>query len=312
MSNGIVQTHELTKTYRTVAALANCSLHVERGEVFGLLGPNGAGKTTLIRLLLGYLKPTRGSAEVDGIDCHRHSVDVRRRVAYLPAEASLFPHMRGRDVLEFFAQVRPGGDMRRSLRFAERLELDLSRKVSFMSTGMRQKLALAATMAADTAVYILDEPTANLDPTVRAAVLSMVAAAKADGRTVLFSSHVLSEVEEVCDRVVILRAGQLVHTQPLAELRQQHRIVAWLNGSLPTLPPQLNGQLNVRHSGDGKVVIETPGELAPLLGWLSTLPLKEIRIEPIGLRAVYDRFHAEADPDESVAYLDKPDLAALK
>lgn len=311
MSKAMVETHALTKTYRTVHALAGCSLAVAPGEVFGLLGPNGAGKTTLIRLLLGYLRPTSGSAQVDGIDCHRHSVRVRERVAYLPAEAALFPHMRGRDVLQFFAEIRPRGDLQRSLRFADRLELDLTRKVSYMSTGMRQKLALAATMAADTPVSILDEPTANLDPTVRAVVLSMVAAAKADGRTVLFSSHVLSEVEEVCDRVVILRAGQLVHTQPMAELRLQHRIVAWLSEPLPALPPQFQGQLNVNQRNNGEVVIETPGELAPLLGWLSTLPLREIRIEPIGLRAVYDRFHAEVDPLEPLATrLARPAAAA--
>jgi len=309
MPKALVETHELTKTYRSVHALAGCSLQVAAGEVFGLLGPNGAGKTTLIRLLLGYLRPTSGRAEVEGLDCLRQSVLVRQRVSYLPAEASLFPHMRGQDVLEFFAQIRPRGDVRRSRQFADRLELDLTRKVSFMSTGMRQKLALAATMAADTPVYILDEPTANLDPTVRAVVLSMVAAAKADGRTVLFSSHVLSEVEEVCDRVVILRAGQLVHTQPMAELRLQHRIVAWLSGPLPSVPPQFNGQLSVKQRSGGEVVIETPGELAPLLGWLSTLPLREIRIEPIGLRAVYDRFHADAEMVGSVASrLDKPGL----
>jgi ABC-2 type transport system ATP-binding protein len=296
----IVETRGLTKTYRTVHALDECSLEVERGEVFGLLGPNGAGKTTLIRLLLGYLRPTRGTAAVDGLDCHRNSVQVRQRVSYLPAEASLFPHMRGREALKFFAEIRPGGSLERSLRFAERLELDLSRKVSFMSTGMRQKLALAATMAAEAQVYILDEPTANLDPTVRAVVLSMVAAAKREGKTVLFSSHVLSEVEEVCDRVVILRAGRLVHTQAMDQLRLQHRIVAWLNGSLPPIPEAMDRQLTVRQRSAGEVVIETPGELAPLLGWLSTLPLKEVRIEPIGLRAVYDRFHAEPELAESV------------
>jgi ABC-2 type transport system ATP-binding protein len=297
MSDAIVETHNLTKTYRSVHALAECSLSVMRGEVFGLLGPNGAGKTTLIRLILGYLRPTDGWAKVEGLDCHRQSVQVRRQVSYLPAEASLFPNMRGKEVLRFFAEIRPGGNLQRSLRFAERLELDLTRKVSFMSTGMRQKLALAATMAADAPVYILDEPTANLDPTVRSVVLSMVAAARADGRTVLFSSHVLSEVEEVCDRVVILRAGRLVHTQPMVELRLQHRIVAWLAGPLPAIPHQFDGQITVSERPGGEVVIETPGELAPLLGWLSTLPLKEVRIEPVGLRAVYDRFHAESHPE---------------
>jgi len=260
----IVETKELTKIYGALAALRECSLGVAPGEVFGLLGPNGAGKTTLLRLLLGFLRPTRGSATIAGLDCERQSVAVRRHVAYLPAEAALFPHMRGREALRFFAEIREGGDVRRSQRLAERLELDLSRKVSFMSTGMKQKLALAATLAAETPIYILDEPTANLDPTVRATVLSLVAEARAAGKTVLFSSHVLSEVEEVCDRVVILRSGQLVHTQLMSQLRQQHRITATLSGPLPPIPEALSGQLALISAANGQAVFETPGELAPL------------------------------------------------
>jgi ABC-2 type transport system ATP-binding protein len=292
----IVETDNLTKSYGRLAALAECSLAVEAGEVYGLLGPNGAGKTTLLRLLLGYLRPTAGSARINGLDCQRQSVRVRRQVAYLPAEASVFPHMRGRDALRFFAEIRPGGDLARSLKLAERLELDLSRRVSFMSTGMKQKLALAATLAADVPLYILDEPTANLDPTVRATVLAMVQEARAGGRTVLFSSHVLSEVEEICDRVVILRAGRLVHTQAMSQLRLQHRIVAALSGPLPAIPDHLRGQLTIVSRQGQEAIFETPGELAPLLGWLATLPLADVRIEPIGLRAIYDRFHTEQTP----------------
>jgi ABC-2 type transport system ATP-binding protein len=288
-----VETEKLTKAYGRLFALRECSLAVHSGEVFGLLGPNGAGKTTLIRLLLGYLQPTAGRATVAGLDCVRQSVAVRRQVAYLPAEASLFPHMRGRDALQFFAEIRPGGELSRSLQLAERLELDLSRKVSFMSTGMKQKLALAATMAANTPIYILDEPTANLDPTVRSTVLALVAEARAQGKTVMFSSHVLSEVEEVCDRVVILRAGQVVHTQLMSHLRKQHRIVATLDGPTPAVPGELSDQLAVVSRSGNEIVFQTPGQLAPLLKWLATLPLADVRIEPVGLRTIYDRFHME-------------------
>src|SRR5437762_1515314 len=187
----LIETDLLTKRYGSLRALCDCSLEVGAGEVFGLLGPNGAGKTTLLRLLLGYLRPTAGRATVAGFDCERQSVAVRRQAAYLPAEASLFAHMRGRDALRFFAEMRRGSDVARYVTLAERLELDLSRRVSYMSTGMKQKLALAVTLAADTAIYILDEPTANLDPTVRSVVLSLVAEARASGKTVMFSSHVL-------------------------------------------------------------------------------------------------------------------------
>ncbi len=289
----IVETSSLTKRYAAVTALVDCSLTVERGEVFGLLGPNGSGKTTLLRLLLGYLRPTAGWAKVAGLDCVRQSLAVRRQVAYLPAEAAMFPHMRGRDALRFFAEIRTGGSLSRSLAIAERLELDLSRRVSFMSTGMKQKLALAATLAADTPLYILDEPTANLDPTVRSAVLSLVSEARTAGKTVMFSSHVLSEVEQVCDRVVILRAGQPVHTQKMSQLREQHRIVAKLTGPLPQIPPLLSGQLAIVSSSSDEAILETPGELAPLLHWLATLPLADMRIEPLGLRTIYHRFHSE-------------------
>jgi beta-exotoxin I transport system ATP-binding protein len=289
----IIETSSLTKQYGPVTALRDCSLFVEQGEVFGLLGPNGAGKTTLLRLLLGYLRPTAGRAEVAGLDCQRQSLEVRRQVAYLPAEPSIFSHMRGRDALRFFVEIRPGGDLRRSLALAERLELDLSRRVGFMSTGMKHKLALVATLGAEVPIYILDEPTASLDPTVRATVLSLVGEAKAAGKTLMFSSHVLPEVEEICDRVVILRNGQLVHTQPMAPLRRQHRIVARLTRPMPAIPVSLTGQLAVVSQADGEVVLETPGELAPLLAWLATLPLADMRIEPLGLRNIYQRFHAD-------------------
>ena len=162
-----------------------------------------------------------------------------------------------------------------------------------MSTGMRQKLALVAALATDASLVILDEPTSNLDPTVRGTVLELVEEARGQGRTVLFSSHVLSEVEQVCDRVAILRAGELVHTQVMSDLRRRHRIHAIVRGAFPETPPEFDHQLQIRSRGDGRVTIETPGELSPLLGWLSTLPLDEVRIEPVGLRGVYDEFHAD-------------------
>lgn len=288
----IIETQGLTKRYGKLTALDNCTIAVQPGEVFGLLGPNGAGKTTLLRLLLGYLYPTSGRAWVAGLDCQRQSVAVRRQVAYLPAEASLFPQMTGREILRFFAQVRPEGDFEAAQQLARRLELDLTRRVGYLSTGMKQKLALAATLSANVPLYILDEPTANLDPNVRATVLHLIAEARAAGKTVLFSSHVLSEVEEICDRVVILRSGQVVHTQALAPLRQGHRIIACLTGPLPPIPPLLAEHVTLAAHEDSQAILETPGELAPLLSWLATLPLADLRIEPLGLQSIYRRFHA--------------------
>ncbi len=292
-SPSIIETHSLGKRYRDVTALADCTLEVERGEVFGLLGPNGSGKTTLIRLLMGFLRPTTGTATIDGLDCYRQSVAVHSRVAYLPGDARLFRRMRGRDVLRFFSDVRPGGDYRRALALAERLKIDLSRQVAVCSTGMRQKLALAAALSAQTPLLILDEPTASLDPTMRIELVAMVREAKAAGRTVVFSSHVLSEVEEACDRVAILREGRLVHVQDMARLARQHRIRAQLSGPLAPVPEALAGQLQLTANGQRQITIETPGDLAPVLGWLAQLPLDEVLVEPLGLRAIYDRFHAQ-------------------
>jgi ABC-2 type transport system ATP-binding protein len=211
-SDPLVVIKHLTKAYREVQALDDCSLTIQRGSIYGLLGPNGAGKTTLIRTLLGYIRPTSGSALIDGCDCHQESLAVRERVAYLPAEAKLFRMMRGRAVLEFFGQVHPRSTVERGLLIAERLKLDLRRRVAFMSTGMRQKLAIACVMACQAKLLILDEPTAALDPSVRKVVLSLIQEARDAGATILFSSHIFSEIEEVCDQAAIMNAGSVATT----------------------------------------------------------------------------------------------------
>lgn len=287
----LIQVEHLTKRYGRVTALEDCCLSVPEGEILGLLGPNGAGKTTLIRLLMGYLKPTSGTAAIDGWCCCNHSVQVRRQTTYLPGEVRLFGQMRGREVLRFFAEVRPEGNLHRSLQLAERLELALTARVASMSTGMRQKLALVATLAAETPLVILDEPTSNLDPTVRRVVTEIVGEIRQQGRTVLFSSHVLSEVEEVCDRVAFLRGGRLAHVQVMQELKRRHRIQVELSGPLPPPPTELRGQFQLQQQRPGEFVIETSGALQPLLHWLATLPLNEITVQAVGLRSLYDRIH---------------------
>lgn len=259
--------------------------------MFGLLGPNGAGKTTLLRLLLGFLRPTSGRAQIAGLDCHHRSIQVRERVAYLPGEARLYRRMRGREVLRFFAKMRPGGNLQKSVALATRLELDLQRRVAFMSTGMRQKLAIAVALAHDAQVYILDEPTANLDPNVRRTVMELVRQKRDEGRAVLISSHVLSEMEESCDRVVILRNGKLVHTQLMSELRQRHRICAVSIAPVPEVPAELHARVSMNQVGD-RLCMDTEGDLADLMSWIATLPLKDVSIEPSGLSSVYDQFHS--------------------
>ena len=290
----LVRTENLSKRYGGFTALAGCSLDVPAGAVFGLLGPNGAGKTTLLRLLLGFINPTGGRATVCGCDIVADPLGVRRQTAYLPGEARLFRRMNGHGVLDFFTRLRPACSRAAATRVADRLGLDCGRQVGRMSTGMRQKLALAVVLAVDAALVILDEPTANLDPTARAEVLALVREARDAGRTVIFSSHVLSEVEESCDRVAILRSGQVVHEQSLDHLRRCHRIRARLAGPFAGVPAALADRVAVAAADAGRIVLEASDSLAPLLGWLATLPLEEVQVEPVGLAAVYDRFHRGA------------------
>ena len=295
----MVRTDGLTKRYGDFLALSDCSLQVGSGQVFGLLGPNGAGKTTLVRLMLGFLQPTSGRCRIDGLDSRDQSVQVRQRLAYLPGDARLPRHLRGTSVIRLFAEMHPAGNLARSREIADQLDLDLRRRVAAMSTGMRQKLALAVVMGLDTPVLILDEPTANLDPTIRAAILDLVTEAGRAGRTVLFSSHVMGEIEETCEAVVFLRKGKLVHRLKMAELYQRHRITAVAPNGLSEVPATLRKNVRVqqheagRH--DAKVKIETSGDLAAVLPWLHSLQLKQLRIEPLGLRAVYDAVHAGSD-----------------
>jgi ABC-2 type transport system ATP-binding protein len=174
---------------------------------------------------------------------------------------------------------------------ADRLQLDVMRRVRQMSTGMRQKLALAAALTPDVPLVILDEPTSNLDPTVRRDVIELIREARAEGRTVIFSSHVLSEVEDVCDRVLLLRQGELVDSVRVADVRRQHRIRAALTGPLSAPAAALAGSLEISGGPTGEVTILTRGDLAPLLGWLGQQPLARLEIEPVGLRTVYERHH---------------------
>lgn len=300
----VVQVRGLSKQYGGFRALDDCSLDVFQGDVFGLLGPNGAGKTTLIRSLLGYLHPTSGRAVVVGHDPQQDPVSVRQNVAYLPGDARLPRHHRGTTLLRFFAQLHPQGDLDRSREVAERLELDLRVRVGMMSTGMRQKLALAVVFGPSTPLLILDEPTANLDPTVRATVLELVADAHQSGRTVMFSSHVLSEIEESCNRVVFLRRGVLARELLMRDLFQRHRVT----GELPAgrtmesilVPESLADRLKLssiarEESGspsETPIRIDTSGDLAPMLSWISELGLRRVKIEPLGLRAVYNSVHS--------------------
>jgi ABC-2 type transport system ATP-binding protein len=286
----VVETIELAKRYGDFQALRSCTLSVREGEVFGLLGPNGAGKSTFLRMLLGFIRPTAGTARILDLDCVTQSVAVRRKLSYLPGDARLYRSMRGKECLKFFSAMRAEGDFAKALRLAERLDLDLSRLIGFMSTGMRQKLALTIALSMNVPLIMLDEPTANLDPNVRGEMLDIVRQAKQAGTTVVFSSHVLSEVEEACDRAAILRSGEIVHVQSMPELATRHRIRLSMAGPLPHVPEEF-GPIPLPAEDVRELAFETSAELKRILPWLATLSPEDVRVEPVGLHTVYERFH---------------------
>jgi ABC-2 type transport system ATP-binding protein len=288
----LLRTDNLTKDYGSFRALDALSLTVAPGEAFGLLGPNGSGKTTALRLLLGFLKPTSGTAAIGGHDCWHKSVNARRQVAYLPGELRLYDNMTGRQLVAFLSRLR-GHPVNAELdNLARRLEIDLSRPLAQLSSGMKRKVALLSVLTPHAPLLILDEPTNTLDPTMRDELLAQLRQARDQGQAVLFSSHVLSEVEQVCDRVGILQRGWLVHLQTMADLRQARLVRVRFRGEVPGLPDLPDLQL--RGQQDGEVTLEYSGPLPPLLDWLARQAVEELRVQPLGLAPIYHRYHGAA------------------
>jgi len=219
MDGPAISANGITKSYGRHRGIVDLDLAVLPGEVFGYLGPNGAGKTTTIRLLLDYIRPTRGSVSVLGLGSHEQSREIRRRVGYLPGELRLYSSLSGRELISYFANLRGGVAWARVDELARRLDCDLSREIRTLSSGNRQKLGLIQALMSDPELLILDEPTNGLDPLVQQTFYDLVREARAAGRTVFLSSHVLPEVERVCDRVGILREGRLVAVERIADLR---------------------------------------------------------------------------------------------
>jgi ABC-2 type transport system ATP-binding protein len=216
-----IQTTDLTKYYGSHRGIVDVDLTVEPGQVFGFLGPNGAGKTTAMRTLLGFLRPTDGTARVLGLDCQADSLAIRSRSGYVGGDVALYERLTGRELCAWLATLRGGAGVDRIDTLAERLGLDLERPIGDLSTGNRQKVALVQAFMHEPELLILDEPTAGLDPLVQHTFQQMVAEVAAEGRTVFLSSHVLDEVERTCDRVGIIREGRLVTVEEMKTLRRR-------------------------------------------------------------------------------------------
>jgi len=287
----LLRTDELTKDYGSFRALDALNLTLQPGEVFGLLGPNGSGKTTALRLILGFLRPSAGRALVNGHDCWHDGVAARRSLAYLPGELRLYENMSGRQLVRFLSDLRGQPPSPELEDLARSFDIDLDRPIAHLSSGMKRKVALLQVLVPHAALLIMDEPTNALDPSMRDELLEQVRRARDRGQAVLFSSHVLSEVEAVCDRVGILRRGRLVHLQPLAELRRGKVVHARFSEPPGALPPLAGLHERQRH-GDA-VTLEYSGDLAPLLAWLAGQRLVDLRLEPLGLAGIYQSYHGD-------------------
>jgi len=216
-----IQTEELTKHYGKVRALEDLSLDIHTGEIFGFLGPNGAGKTTMIRTIMDEIRATSGRASILGMDTHTHSVEIREHIGYVPGDLAIYPNLTGRDTLTYFSNLRGGVDWGYVDVLADRLDADLSKKVGDLSTGNRQKVGLIQAFMNRPDLLIMDEPSSGLDPLVQREFQTMMREVTAEGRTVFLSSHTLSEVQRVADRVGIIRQGRLAVVESIAELRSK-------------------------------------------------------------------------------------------
>lgn len=290
-----IRTEHLTKRYGHLLALDGLDFTVPAGEVFGFLGPNGAGKSTTIRLLLGLARPTAGRAWIFDTDAGDVAV-AHRRVAYVPADVALWPQLTGAETLDLLAATGPGIDRAYRDQLVRRFDLDLSKPAATYSTGNRQKVALVAAFATRAPLLVLDEPTSGLDPLMEREFRRAVAEARDEGRTVFLSSHQLAEVEAVCDRVAILRAGRLVDVATVPDLRRLHRteVLVRFAGPEPDLST-VAGVEAVEHSGDSTLRFTLTGPPGPALRALAAVDVTTLAVREPTLEEIFLDYYGKTD-----------------
>ena len=301
-----VRTVGLCKRYGQVDALVELDLEVMPGEVLGYLGPNGAGKTTTIRLLLGLANPTSGHAEIFGLDAHRETVAAHRRLAYVPSEANLWPSLTGAETLHLLGRTHGAVDTSYRDLLVERFALDPNRKVRAYSKGNRQKVLLIAALMTRPDLLVLDEPTSGLDPLMEQAFREAVHEARGNGQTVFLSSHILSEVEALCDRVAILRDGRLVESGTMTQLR--HLSAVTVEAVFDAEPPDLSRVAGVSHVvvQGSHATLQVQGSIQPLVDALTASGVRQLLSREPSLEEVF-LAHYGADhttPDSARATTD--------
>jgi beta-exotoxin I transport system ATP-binding protein len=284
-----------------VRALEDLSIEVREGEIFGFLGPNGAGKSTTIRLLLGFIHPSAGSGSVLGLDVVRDSVEIRRRSGYLPGGIALYDTMSGEDLLDYLGNLTGRAPARRA-ELCERLEMPastLKRLVRDYSRGMRQKIGIIQALQHDPELAILDEPTEGLDPLMQRAFYGILDDLHAAGRTIFFSSHVLSEVERVCDRVAIVRRGRLVALEDVEALlaRRKRNVEMRVDGAAPALGT-VPGVTSFEVAPDGLITCHLEGDVGPFMAALRDVRVVDLTIEPAHLEEAFLELYHDDDGED--------------
>ena len=289
-----ISIRNLVKTFGSTRALDGLDLDVTTGEVHGFLGPNGAGKTVTIRVLLGLLRADSGEATLLGGDPWSDAVELHRRIAYVPGDVNLWPNLSGGEIIDLLARLRGGIDIRRRDELIERFALDPRKKSRTYSKGNRQKVALIAALASDAELFLLDEPTAGLDPLMESVFQEYIVEATGEGRTVLLSSHILAEVEELCDRVTIIRHGRAVQHGTLGELRSVTRtsIVVSTDRNVDGLD-EMQGVHNVMMD-DGYLRFEVDGSaLDRVVRHLSSFGIRSLVSQPPTLEELFLRHYGD-------------------
>ncbi len=284
----VIDVQRLSKNFGAVRALDELDLRLEAGEVHGFLGPNGAGKSTTIRILLGAAKADSGTVRLFGEDPWTEAVRLHRRLSYVPGDVNLWPKITGGEAIDLLVSLRGGADSRRRSELLERFDLDPGKKTRTYSKGNRQKVALVAALASDVELLVLDEPTSGLDPLMERVFQDCVREARAAGRTVLLSSHLLAEVETLCDRVTIIRQGRTVQSGALSELRHLARAaVSVVCGKDPSGVALLSGVHDVRRDGERLLFSVEDGALPAVLEYLLPLDIRSLTSTPPTLEELF-------------------------
>jgi ABC-2 type transport system ATP-binding protein len=288
MNKNIIETEGLTKYYGQILGVKDLNLQVKRGEIFGYLGPNGAGKTTTIKLLLDLIRPTKGRAKIFGLAAHRDSLEIRKKIGYMATDFNLYENMTGEEFLVFCQSFYSNKDKKFKEKLIKKFEIKTEGKIKTYSHGTKQKLALAQALLHQPELLILDEPTIGLDPLMQNEFLNLIKEQRSEGKTVFMSSHILSEVEKICDRVGILKKGTLIVTKNIDELKRttERTLRVVFQKEVPEKELEMEGITKIEKEGN-KYILTIAGNEEQILKKINSYPLFSLNFEEADLENIF-------------------------